>query len=194
MNWVFVYKLSDGEFESCFSQWNFKFRACFKQRVLDIQVTTECRFTLKIHACDMTKKTYNNFKSALIISLWRLLFLLLLLLSWSRFNTAITLIVAIITIVVLYTTGCSCRSWELSWSPQVIKFSFITSYFCIIIFYFVFCFVKELILTVARSIFDNSILLTCFYRHKFGCDRYRHLLINSIYINWLGKFKTIKTI
>ena len=58
--WVFVYELSGCGFESTCSHLNFRFRACFEQRVpWHSGKTIKCRFTLK-QVRDMIR-TYSQF-------------------------------------------------------------------------------------------------------------------------------------
>ena len=52
--WVFVYKLTGCSFESRCSHLNFRYRAVSSKMFLDIQVTAQCRFTLK-RVCDMIR-------------------------------------------------------------------------------------------------------------------------------------------
>ena len=54
--WVFVYEPSG--FECSCSHFNFRFSVCFKQRLLDVQATRECGFTL-IYVRNMTR-TYSQ--------------------------------------------------------------------------------------------------------------------------------------
>ena len=53
-DWVFVYELSGGRFEFCYSHLNFRYGACFEQGVPNIQAIIKGGFTLK-HARDMIK-------------------------------------------------------------------------------------------------------------------------------------------
>ena len=56
---MFVYEQSGSGLKPRYSHLYFRVRACFKQGV-DIQATTEFRFTLK-HVCDMIK-THSQLK------------------------------------------------------------------------------------------------------------------------------------
>ena len=57
--WMLVFELSSCGFDSSCSHLNFRYRACFEWRILDVQATIKCGFTLKcVH--DMIR-TYSEF-------------------------------------------------------------------------------------------------------------------------------------